>query len=220
VNMAFVNSSFLGVRGTKLAQSTCASPVEHQFSLPCASAKGFDGKGFVFPPEDGGDARERFEPFDGSMPLLPPWRPPTVEADFAFNAKRLISRESGLQARKENKIVKVESKGGGTLFAEVVQETVVANDRDGSGNRQPKMWLRPLLLNSEVENTFMDLRGGTDLVLEASKVSEIDSETRTRVTVNLAATEADALDRAVSDERWNESGSKALLVFMRSLSEG
>lgn len=174
---------------------------------------------FVFRPDDdddGSDAHD-FRPFDGSMPLLPAWRPPTIEADFRYNAQRIVSRESRAAAERQLKrIVKVESQGCGTLFAEVVQEVAPKEDAQGAKERVAKLWLRPLLLDNE--DTFMDLRGGSDLVLEAGRVVEVDGEMRTRVAVNLAATEGDVVSRTVSDERWKESTSNALLEFVRSLS--
>lgn len=209
--MAFVSTSLRGARLSKTAHPVCSQSTRH---VVCANAKRSSDGRFKFPPDDSENKAKQFEPFDGSMPLLPPWRPPSVEADFAYNARRIVSRETGVAASPK-KIVKVESDGCGTLFAELVQE-VGGEEVDGEYVAE-KMWLRPLLLDSDVGGTFVDMRGGTDLVLEADKVSEVDAEMRTRVWINLAATESDVLERAVSDERWNENASKVLLVFLKSI---
>lgn len=153
--------------------------------------------------------REDFQPFDGSTPLLPPWRPPSIEAEFSYSARHIVSRERPVPPAK--KIVKVESGDLGTLFAEVVQEVT-----EGEG----KLWLRPLLLDKGDEGTFLDLRGGSDVFLQKECVRDVDEETKTRLHINLLATESDVLSRAVSDERWNDVGSRALFAFINGLSKG
>lgn len=154
------------------------------------------------------DRNQNFQPFDGSRPLLPPWRPPSIEAEFNHQADRISSREKST-TQSQKKIVKIHSHGFGTLFAEVVQEL---------GEEQEKVWLRPLLLDSDESATSVDLRGGSDVVLERCQVEDVDSETSFRISVNLMATESDLLGRALSDDRWNEISSKAVMTFMRTLS--
>lgn len=175
---------------------------------PRASNKS-SGDDFSLPPIRP-QGKRNFEPFDGSTPLLPQWRPPSVEAEFNYSARRVVSRER-VSKTPAKRLVKVANRGYGTLFAEVVQEI-----DEGEG----KLWLRPLLLDSDDkdENTFVDLRGGSDLVLSKSRATELDDETKIRVTMNMVATESDLIDRALSDERWNEIGSTALIKFMTGLS--
>lgn len=214
--MAFVSSSFFGA---KLPFKPKSSHIRHDytfcFSEVRASAKGPNWKPFIFRQEDNESNDHNYKPFDGSRPLLPPWRPPTIEAEFRYNAQRIISRESRAAAQKQpKKIVKIESASHGTLFAEVVQE-IEPQSAPEKPNALKKLWLRPLLLDGE--ETYMDLRGGNDLFLDAAKVTDISSETRTRVTVNLAVAEGDLIDRAVADERWKEATSAALIAFMKSI---
>lgn len=149
-----------------------------------------------------------FQPFDGSKPLLPPWRPESLEAEFIYSSRHVESHEK--TAPTFRKIVKVEGHGFATMFAEVVQEV---------DNAKGNMWLRPLLLTNRNKDTSMDLRGASDIVLEKKLVQNVDNETRLRICVNLMATEEDVVDRVLSDERWDEVSSRAVLMFMKKLSE-
>lgn len=153
--------------------------------------------------------RHEFARFDGSKPLLPPWRPESLEAEFNYSARRVESRERGAD-RVHRKIVKVEKLGFATMFAEVVQEI-----DDGKG----RIWLRPLLMDSHGQDGFVDLRGATDVVLEKTSVSDVDSETKLRLSVNLMATEEDVVGRVVSDENWDKVSTNAVLLFLKKLSE-
>lgn len=103
----------------------------------------------------------------------------------------------------------------GTLFAQVVQEVMPAHTQEGA---RRKVWLRPLLLDGYAD-TFVDLRGGSDVFIEAERVEQVEEEVKVRVEINLAATEGDWMGRVVEDERWGESAAGALLRFMTSLVE-
>lgn len=190
--MAFVSSTFLGgrIRPPPQVPAARASPVQPPQALHKRRYR----------PEPDEPA---FRPFDGSRPLLPAWRPPSVEADFSYTARRVVSRE---RAAPPARLVRVRS-GYGTLFARVVQEVA---------GGAPRLWLRPLLLDGAGDE-FVDLRGASDVVLEAGAAEDVSGELRARVDANLAATEADVVSRVVEDERWSEVGSRALLAFMQSL---
>lgn len=171
---------------------------------------------FIFRGDDNDneDLNHKYKPFDGTMPLLPPWHPPTIEADFRYNAQRIVSREAEEPLKK---VVKIECEGHGTMFAEVVQEIGPQSAREGKQAKPRRVWLRPLLLDHL--DTFMDLRGGTDLVLDAAKVADVSNETRTRITANLAAIEGDMLSRQEASEwRWQDATSTAVINFVRDLS--
>lgn len=107
------------------------------------------------------------------------------------------------------RLVRVESAAHGTLFARVIQH-VATEGRE-------RVWLRPLLLDDK--SGFVDLRGGSDIVLDKDKVEDVEAEMRLRVDINLAATEADFESRVVTDERWAESGTRALMDFVKGLGE-
>lgn len=196
--MAFI-SSFCPPLQTKPFVSLPSSHHRHTIRASSNSFEDKDNLNSSFP----------FEPFDGSTPLLPPWRPPTLESDFSYNAQRIVSRESQAEQKK---IVQVKSPGYGTLIAELIQE-IEAKE----GTKQ-KFWLRPLLLDGEKEG-FMDLRGGSDVFWEGGSVEEVAGEKRVRVEINLAATEGDVIGRVVRDDDWRESTSLALLTFMKTFKQ-
>eukprot|EP00737_Agarophyton_chilense_P001633 gb/GEZJ01001832.1/.p1 GENE.gb/GEZJ01001832.1/~~gb/GEZJ01001832.1/.p1 ORF type:complete len:151 (+),score=23.50 gb/GEZJ01001832.1/:35-487(+) len=114
----------------------------------CAHASHNDGTGDddsqQFPPL-GPRFNHSFQPFDGSKPLLPPWRPSSLEDEFGYTAKRIESRQKAQPTLR--RIVKVEKKGFATMFAEVVQEL-----DDGKG----RIWLRPLLLSNDQKDTAVN----------------------------------------------------------------
>lgn len=133
-----------------------------------------------------------------------------MEADFLNCARRVASRERDARVA-DRKVVKVESRAFGVLYAEVVQEVQ---------NVKAKVWLRPLILNSFEDDTFLDLRGGSDIVLDSEVVEDVDSDTRLRLSVNLLATEGDVVSRAISDDDWNVTSSKCVMKFLQTLSLG
>lgn len=152
-----------------------------------------------------------FTPFDGSQPLLPPWRPPSLEADFTYSARRLVHRARHMEA--PTRLVRLESPGYATLFARVVQNVT---SPDGT----KRVWLRPLLLDAPTGG-FVDVRGGTDLVLPDHLISDdVQGEMYTRVVANLAATEGDVEARAVNDDGdgIDTSARTALMEFVRKVS--
>ncbi|KAI0560003.1 hypothetical protein FGB62_128g014 [Gracilaria domingensis] len=204
--MAFVSSFTVNSVRQQRAVGKCST------RRICVRASAKDGEddddSQRFPPL-GPHFNHSFHHFDGSKPLLPPWRPASLEDEFGYTASRIESRER--EKPSFRRIVKVEKEGFATMFAEVVQEP---NDERG------RMWLRPLLLSSHLKDTAVDLRGATDVVLDKKCVSEVDSETRLRLSVNLIATEHDVVGRVLSDERWDEVGTNAVLSFMKRLSEG
>lgn len=167
-----------------------------------AAARRLDLSGYGRPPDESDDDVP-FAQFDGSVPLLPPWRPPSAEAEFAVRAKRVERRES---VRSPRAIVRVDGAGGAALFAELVQ-------RVGQDEGPERVWLRPLLLNG-TDGTFVDLRGGNDVLMPAEGIAVCDDETRTRVVMNTAATEGELADRCAQDERWTEAGAAALRLFV------
>eukprot|EP00177_Eucheuma_denticulatum_P001217 GFKZ01002196.1.p1 GENE.GFKZ01002196.1~~GFKZ01002196.1.p1 ORF type:complete len:204 (+),score=33.88 GFKZ01002196.1:182-793(+) len=203
--MAFV-SSFTPRRHTPPARQATHSPTPPPVHTPHAKAPPPSNHP---PPPD-----PPFSPFDGTLPLLPPWRPPSLESDFHYNATRIIHRESQPPSLP---LVRVVSPGFGTLFAQLVQR--VEGTREGGG---VKFWLRPLLLDAceEIGGGFMDLRGGNDVFIDAGeeRVQRVAGEMRLRVEVNLAATESDCVGRLGEDaDVWAEGTQAVLMRFMKSL---
>jgi hypothetical protein len=154
------------------------------------------------PPGDAGGGRsgstpgpERFAPFDGSRPLLPPFRPATPEAAFSYHGARVREREEAAgAAAAARRVVAVRGGGAGegTLFAEVVQE---------EGLRDGLVWLRPLMLRngSAGEAEWIDLRQTSDVFLERAGLDDaaVDAETRTVLDIMLIAAEGDLWKRVV-----------------------
>lgn len=176
-----------------------------------------------------GSSGLNFAPFDGSRPLLPPWRPDSLEQGFNYAASRIRSREpnySAAEADCNTEQHSAQSEGfplvrichprdGTTLYAHRVQQT---SGRGGGAGGVARVWLRPLLLDGD--EGFVDVRGGADLVLDASVgAQEVASELATRVRVNLAATEAEVQARAALDDAFGGLAAQALLEFVRKLGE-
>lgn len=156
-----------------------------------------------------------FEPFDGSRPLLPPWRPEfqSLEEQFTYTSSKLNKR---FKHRKPDdtldNLVKIQHLASHkTLFASVIST---------SSTHEHRIWLRPLLLDMH-DGGFVDLRGTNDVLLDAGQLlveKDVDAVTRTKLRVNLAATEPDALQRFVSDDNgvMSDIASNALLDFLSS----
>lgn len=157
-----------------------------------------------------GGSPNNFKPFDGSRPLLPPWRPESVEQDFSQSASRITYRETHTDETNTHQIVSLISPGYATLFAKLIQEVTTTGGK-------ARVWLRPLLLDAS--SGFVDLRGANDLVLDQSLVRQVDPLTVTKLRVNLAATEADVSSRAAVDDAVGHLASRALVDFMRHLSD-
>lgn len=172
---------------------------------------------------DDGAAR-RFEPFDGSLPLLPPFRPATPEADFARHGERVRGRErAAREAREARRVVSLLS-GGDRLYAEMVQEAGV---KDG------KVWLRPLMLHvgegggrredeeRDGESYWMDLRQTSDVLLpkEAVCMEPVEPARKVVLDMTLAAAEKDLYKRVVDMDDGVDlrSHRAALAGFIQSL---
>lgn len=207
--MAFVAPSTLPLR------SASRRPVDARRALqPTAGLRAF--RPFTPPSPGDSDGSEgdppRFAPFDGSRPLLPPFRPATPEAEITFHVSRVQKREkAGEAAKAANRVIAVPSATKGTLFAEVVQDDLPHG----------KVWLRPLMLLGEVDE-WCDLRQTSDCFLPSTFLGDsIPSETRTTLQLNMIAAESDLMDRLVNDEREgdNEAHRKILSDFLQSLND-
>lgn len=164
---------------------------------------------------DSSSENMNFEPFDGSRPLLPPWRPEfqSLEEQFTYTSSKLNKR---VKHRKPDdtldNLVKIQHLASHkTLFASVIST---------SSTHEHRILLRPLLLDIH-DGGFVDLRGTNDVLLNAEQLlvdKDVDAVTRTKLRVNLAATEPDALQRFVSDENgvMSDIASNALLDFLSS----
>lgn len=204
--MLFIQpTSPLPLRGLTANPQSCGQRQQHVVML--SASKG--GRGFrrAFQPA-GDDAPSNFEPYDGSMPLLPAWRPSSLEQAFDYAASRVSHRERDME--EPAKVVRVVTTDHATMFASVVQEV------EGSPHRPARVWLRPLLLDAA--DGFVDLRGVSDVVLDFKFVcDDVDQRTRTSVHVNLAATESDLSARIIADDPASGVASDALVNFLRRL---
>lgn len=178
-----------------------------------------------------------FQQFDGSMPLLPPWRPETLEQAFSYASAR-VHRPTSRDDAWSRHLVRLDCPGHATLYAQVVQYSEkhgqIDNPSDSTDNRRTqKVWLRPLLLDAQEEmdsrtthtQGFLDLRGLSDLVVHSRFVTPIhDPAVALSVRLNLAATSADASTRAALDDdgTFSRLASDTLFDFVRRLydSEG
>lgn len=159
---------------------------------------------------------KKFESFDGSQPLLPPWRPESLEQAFNHASSRISSRENPKiqpelpQTIISLKVTNSESKIT-TMFASVIQAV-------DHGDKH-RVWLRPLLLDASVGG-FVDLRGTSDLLLDQYLVGDkVDEITRMKLRVNLTATECDLYERTadVIDGLSTQVASDALVQFLSRL---
>lgn len=179
----------------------------------------------------------QFQNFDGSVPLLPPWRPETLEQDFSYASAR-VHRPSPHDDVWARNLVRLDCPGHATLYAHVVQYSEAgdpdASLSDSTGNHgMQKVWLRPLLLDAQEQTYtkatmkgFLDLRGLSDLVVHSRFVAPIDDPTvALSIRLNLAATNADVAARITLDDddgTFSRLASETLFDFVRRLydSEG
>lgn len=178
----------------------------------------------------------QFQHFDGSVPLLPPWRPDTLEQDFTYASARVHRPASRDDAWTRN-LVRLDCPGHATLYAHVVQYSekdngVTSPPGDTDSRRTQKVWLRPLLLDSQEQtetdadtNGFLDLRGLSDLVVHSRFVAPIDDPVvALSIRLNLAATNPDVATRVTLDDdgTFSRVASDTLFDFVRRLydSEG
>lgn len=185
-----------------------------------------------FPPHP-----SQFQHFDGSVPLLPPWRPETIEQDFSYASARVHRPPSHDDVWARN-LVRLDCPGHATLYAHVVQYSEGGNSGTSPSNKTDnhsvqKVWLRPLLLDAQEQTYtkatmkgFVDLRGLSDLVVHSRFVAPIDDPAvALSIRLNLAATNEDVATRITLDDddgTFSRLASDTLFDFVRRLydSEG
>lgn len=150
---------------------------------------------------------DKFESFDGSLPLLPPWRPSSPEEDFVYHGRRARAREQAAQSFRRIVSVSADGDTGDVLFAEVIQDT----------QKEGTMWVRPLLMRNQSKDTLLDMRGTIDILLPSSCVAEPDLETRTFVSMSVAASEHDFYNRFLGDDSEIQENCRLLNTFVQSL---
>lgn len=199
--MAFVPSSFLGAALFTGQHTSRPATNSHR---PQAKASGGNNKNNGAFRKVNGKSPKDFEKFDGSQPLLPPYRPESLEQTFSYTARQFKRRETPV-------LDTVMLRGGASvLFANVIQNIA---PKDGVS----RVWLRPLILDNDTG--FIDVRGANDLVLDADLVQAVAPELCTRLEVNLAATEAEFLSKCALDDQVCRVASSALVDFMHHVGQ-
>lgn len=184
-------------------QTTCI--IHHHCLRASAGGKGRPPRRLFRPARDG--KPRDYEAFDGSQPLLPQWKPASLEEDFGYAASRIERRET--RADPPMHVVRVVTTNHATLFAAVVQHVDAAN-------RPPRVWLRPLLLDGRTG--FIDLRGATDLLIDLNFIKDdVDARTRTSLRATLAATEPDLPTHGTEGDSYLQVASAALVEFLNKL---
>lgn len=144
---------------------------------------------------------------------LPAWRPGTLAAELAHEARRrdgsAFSHPASSSSSSDANFASV-TVGGHVLFASVLQTNT---DRGVT-------LVRPLMLLNESERLHVDLRGCSDVLLRDAVVSKtsIDERTATVLRINLAASGSDAEVRS-QDDAYVDIASNALLRFLTALHE-
>lgn len=159
-----------------------------------------------------------FQPFDGSVPLLPPWRPESLEQAFNYASMR-VHRPVSSDDASSDRLVRLQCPGHATLYAHVLQ---YSDKQDSESQSSQKVWLRPLLLDaidSDCSQGFLDLRGVSDLVVHSRFVHSVDDpQVALSVKLNLAATHADTTARvALDDGAFSHVASDALFEFVKRM---
>jgi hypothetical protein len=159
---------------------------------------------------------ESFEPFDGSMPMLPPWRPASPEEDFSYHSAHTRACERAAEDLRPIVAVAATSDEQEVLYAELVQ----------GGLKGGRAWLRPLMLvkrgagGSEGDShgdSWLDMRATSDVFLPEHLVVTPDDTARTLVVMSVAASERDLLDRCIGSDDGFEDSRFILSDFVRKL---